>query len=69
MTQRLRNTRAARTMLTLLLAAALGLAAVGAAFAQRGQSPPHDPAICLEYDDSGNCVEYGPNPAHPDHQS
>ena len=67
MTGRIRNTGAARTILMLLLAAALGLAAAGAAFAQ--PNVPHDPAICLEYNDNGMCIEFGPNPAHPDHQS
>ena len=69
MTWRISNTHAARIGLMLLLAAALGLAAVGASFAQRGQTPPHDPAICLEYNDNGICIEFGPNPDHPDHQS
>ena len=67
MTWRISNTHAARIVLMLLLAAALGLAAFGAAFAQ--PNVPHDPAICLEYNDNGMCVEFGPNPNHPDHQS
>ena len=59
---KLGKTKAVKLTALIVVLAALGLAALGAAFAQSAPTSVPGAVICVEYDLYGTCAEWGPNP-------